>query len=406
MKIVPRSVLWLPFLLLVAASADARSLRDQLGQSSLTVGLAGGGAFDALAENIAETAARSLPVVSASAGFTYRYNKELDIFERTSDTLGPIFLERPDTLGKGKLNVNVSFQYVQFDEFDGQSLNRLRNTDPIVIRVADVAGNTVGFTANQLRYGLKIQNYITAFSLTYGIFDDLDVNLLVPVIETNLDVGVRSKQVALAGPDAVFAPAPAPQATGFTHGVALGVGDILLRLKYRLAEWHDIRSAAGLQLRLPSGDENDFQGTGSFEASPFFYASTVYFSRLEPFVNAGVDLRADSVERSEARYGIGADYDATRRVGLTLAFLGRSEFKGSASPSETNFLHLRPSGAVAEEPLLGLSFGRKDFLDLSFGTRIVVWHDVMLFANGIYALNNDGLRNDTIIPTVGFEGTF
>src|SRR5581483_10360007 len=209
-KIVPRSVLWLPFLLLVAASADARSLRDQLGQSSLTVGLAGGGAFDALAENIAETAARSLPVVSASAGFTYRYNKELDIFERTSDTLGPIFLERPDTLGKGKLNVNVSFQYVQFDEFDGQSLNRLRNTDPIVIRVADVAGNTVGFTANQLRYGLKIQNYITAFSLTYGIFDDLDVNLLVPVIETNLDVGVRSKQVALAGPDAVFAPAPAP----------------------------------------------------------------------------------------------------------------------------------------------------------------------------------------------------
>ena len=31
---------------------------------------------------------------------------------------------------------------------------------------------------------------------------------------------------------------------------------------------------------------------------------------------------------------------------------------------------------------------------------------IMLFANGIYALNDAGLRNDTIIPTVGLEGTF
>jgi len=30
----------------------------------------------------------------------------------------------------------------------------------------------------------------------------------------------------------------------------------------------------------------------------------------------------------------------------------------------------------------------------------------MVFANGIYALNDAGLRNDTIIPTVGVEGTF
>ena len=30
----------------------------------------------------------------------------------------------------------------------------------------------------------------------------------------------------------------------------------------------------------------------------------------------------------------------------------------------------------------------------------------MLFANGIYALNDDGLRSSEIIPTVGVEGTF
>jgi hypothetical protein len=30
----------------------------------------------------------------------------------------------------------------------------------------------------------------------------------------------------------------------------------------------------------------------------------------------------------------------------------------------------------------------------------------MLYANGIYALNSAGLRNDTIIPSGGIEGTF
>jgi len=57
------------------------------------------------------------------------------------------------------------------------------------------------------------------------------------------------------------------------------------------------------------------------------------------------------VERRQARYGL--DVDVTRRLGVVLAFLGRSEFKRSANE-----------------------------------------------------VNDDGLRNDTVIPTVGPEGTF
>lgn len=406
MKSTPRSIRWALLALLVSVPAGANSLRDQLGQSSLTVGIAGGGAFDALAENIAQTAARSLPVVSASAGFTYRYNKDLDIFERTSDTLGPIFLERPDTLGKGKFNINVSTQYVQFDSFDSQKIGHLEAKDPIVLQTADSAGNLLGFTANRLIYGLKIQNYIAALSVTYGLLDDLDLNVNVPMISTNLDVGVHSQQVALAGTDGVFSPASGPVVNGSTHGNAVGVGDILLRLKYRLANLGQVRSAAGLQLRLPSGNADDFQGTGAFEVSPFFYASTVYWGHLEPFVNAGFDIRPEDIGQTEARYGFGTDLDITRWIGATVAFLGRSEFQGSANQGSTNFLHLTSGGTVAQQPLLGLDFGRKDFFDFSFGFRVVVWREVMFFANGIYAINSDGLRNDTVIPTAGFEGSF
>src|SRR5437773_1861909 len=292
-------------LVLLPCSASAASLRDRLRASSLTVGIAGGSAFDALADNIADTAARNLPIISGSAGYTYRYNPQLEIFERTSETLGPLFLERPDTLGRGKLNVNVSYQYVQFDEFDGRSIKRLEAQDPIVIQEFDSAGNLLRSTATRLR----------------------------------------------------------------------------------------------------SGNENDFQGTGDFEASPFLYHSTIHWSHVEPHANLGVDLRTDNVERSQARYGLGADVDVTRRIGISLAFLGRSQFKESAPASDTSFLHLTSAG-VQQRPLLGVSFDRKDFFDLSFGARAVVWRQIMVFANGIYALNDDGLRNGTVIPTAGVEGTF
>jgi hypothetical protein len=390
---------------LVAGPASARSLKDTLGGASETVGITGGSAFDALAENIADTAARSLPVVAASAGFTYRYNPELEVFERSTDTLGPLFLERPETLGRGKFNVNVSFQYVQFDEFDGDDLKGLQNEDPIVLNVLDAGGNVIAQRANRLVYSLGIQNYVTAFSFTYGILDDLDVNLLVPVIATTLKVGVRSQQVSRADPGQPFTPETGPLRVGRTGESATGVGDLLLRLKYQLprADW--LRWAAALQLRLPSGNEDDFQGTGSFEASPFIFASTVLWDRVEPHVNAGIDLRADDVARSQARYGVGVDVDVHRRVGLALGFLGRSEFEGTADPEETSFLHLT-SGGVQQRPLLGLDFDRKDFFDVSFGVRGVLFGNVMLFANVIRSLNDDGLRNDSVIPAVGVEGTF
>lgn len=362
--------------------ASAESLRSTLRNASRTVGISGGSAFDALADAIADTAARSLPVVSASAGFTYEYNPELEVFERTSDTLGPLFLERPDTIGRGKVNFNVSYQYVQFDAYDGREIDSLSNADPILLAGGGVTGGA------NLEYRLGLHSHIVGLSATYGLLDDLDLNLLVPLIQTNFDVGVD---------------------TGAQHGHdsndAFGVGDVLMRLKYRLPDQGRLRSALGLVLRFPSGDQDDFQGTGEFEASPSFYAATILWDRLHPHLNAAVDLRPGEIDRSQARYGIGLDLDVLTRLGLSLAFLGRSEFSGSARFRDTAFLHQTASGPTPL-PLLGVEFDRKDYFDVSFGTRVVVWRDVMVFANVIRRLNDDGLRNDTVIPAVGVEGTF
>ena len=391
---------------LLSREVRAGSLSDQLVEGAAGVGIEGGSAFDALAEQLANTAARSIPVVSASAGFTYEYNPELEVFERTSQTLGPIYLERPDTLGRSKFNVSLSYQYVQFDSYDGDDIDALASPYPIVTKVRS-GGVVTAANATRLEYDLALRNNVIGLSGTYGILDDLDVNILVPLIQTSFDTGVNALVVKTAPAGGAFAPCVSgcgPR-TSDLDGGAFGVGDILLRAKYLLARRDEVRAALGLQFRLPSGDEGDFQGTGAFEISPALYVSTLLAGRVSPQANLAIDVDTESVSQSQVRYGIGVDADVLPRLGLSLAFLGRSEFSESASPSETSFLHL-VRGTPQEAPLLGLDFGRKDYFDLSFGLRAVVWRDVMVFLNGLYALNDQGLRNDTIIPLIGIEGTF
>jgi hypothetical protein len=390
---------------LAATPAAARNLVDELPDVAKLTGLEGGSAFNALGQAIADATARNLPILSASAGFTYRYDPEAEVFVRTSDTLGPIFLERPDTLGRNKFNVNVSYQYVELNEFDGTGTNHLQANDPLVARTVDASGALIGFTANELRYSFKLINNVTAFSFTYGVLDNLDVNLLVPLLSTDFDVTATRTVVATAGPDRIFSPTLPRTTVGRLHGNHFGIGDIFLRGKYQLPRCAWLRSALGLSLRLPSGNEDQLQGSGTFEASPFVYLSTLLWGRVEPHANLGLDLRADDVSNSQGIYDLGVDVDVVKRVNVAIGFLGRSEFGGSASSGETNFLHLTSSG-LAQQPLLGLDFGRKDYYNFSFGGRAVIWRQIMLFANGIYALNDEGLRSSHIIPTVGLEGTF
>jgi len=383
----------------------AGSLRGQLPGVAQEVGIQGGSAFDAMADALADSAARNIPLISASAGFTYSYNPTLEVFERTSDTLGPLFVERPDTIGRGKFNVNVSWQYTQLDEYDGADARDLHSPDQIIVDVRDINGTLVRRTANDLRYNLKLITNIVGLSATYGVLDNLDVNILVPLLDTNFDVTANRMRQQVALPGGPFEVSPGVPLTGKEVGDKFGVGDIFLRAKYQLPREDWLRWAAGLQFRLPSGKNSDFQGTGSFEAIPYLTLSTLLWSRVEPHAVFGIDFFANDVSRSQADYDLGVDVDIIKRVGVTIAFLGRSEFSGIASSGSTNFAHLTPTG-VQQEPLLGLNFGRKDYFDFSFGARAVVWRQVMLFANGIYALNSEGFRSSVIIPTVGVEATF
>jgi len=70
-------------------------------------------------------ATADFPAISTVPGLSYRYNPDLQAFERSSGSLGPVYVERPQTLGRGKLDIGIAYLYINFDELDGDDLDGL-----------------------------------------------------------------------------------------------------------------------------------------------------------------------------------------------------------------------------------------------------------------------------------------
>src|SRR6266542_4494254 len=57
----------------------------------------------------------SFPLASSAGGFTYRFDPELGVLTRTTDSFGPIYTERADTIGQGRFNFGVNYSSFTFD---------------------------------------------------------------------------------------------------------------------------------------------------------------------------------------------------------------------------------------------------------------------------------------------------
>src|SRR5262249_47884984 len=51
-----------------------------------------------------------LPIISPSSGYTYKYDSEAGAFVRSTTSFGPIYAERSETVGRGKISFGVSYQ--------------------------------------------------------------------------------------------------------------------------------------------------------------------------------------------------------------------------------------------------------------------------------------------------------
>lgn len=359
---------------------------------------------------LAESFARSLPLPSASAGVSYAFDPVTGNFQREPVTFGQIYLDRADPLGARRWNVSFAYTYTRLDALDGHDAEDLRDPDPIPVR-----GKQLAIAFPRLAIDAAVHQFL--FSGTYGVTENLDVSLAIPIAYSDLAVAADFRVGGVSATTGAYFQRPF-DVSG--HEGPVGVGDVMLRAKYRVLETRPADVAGALFLRLPSGSQDDLQGIGFVEVAPTLLVSTRRFeprrwARLQGHLNASVGFNAEDVADSQAQWGVGLDWGVGDAVTFAVAVLGRNQFARVAPPGFFVFprcqstLRTCATSQLARNgsaPLFGLSSGRPDYYDVSVGGRAGVWRDtVFLFANVAIPLNDGFVRTDPI-PLVGVEATF
>ena len=422
--------------------SDARDLTDSLIKGY--VGLApffAGSTFcpcafaqslaSALGTATSQTISLNVPIASVAPAFTYRFNSSLNVFERSTGILGPMFAERALTIGKGNFNFALGYAYVGFDDINGKSLNHLTTRNGVFV--------TNQGDAAELRTNLDVQTHVIAPTFRYGITDQLDVSVILPILNTSLRI--RNTTVAVANQitpnlgdlsdftnltnnigNLRFVRAD-PRVVGRpvkSSASATGIGDIVLRSKYNF--WYIENSAAAIELDLvlPSGEKDDLQGTGDTHVIPRLIGSHVMSNRVEPHISLGLDLNGNDVDRSSFIFGVGATVQTWQRLVMTVDVLGRSEFSRFKTDTNTlsgDGLRLdRPTAqCTAAQPCRGQSAKvaifpekftqRNDIVNFALGLRYAFGDAGSMYFGGVMPLNHDGFRSE-FIPTGGVEYTF
>jgi len=392
-----RAVVLSILVVLAPGSGGAQDIADQLT-----------GALDLTAAAVARSFARALPLPAPSSGVSNSFDPATGNFERDPVTFGQIYLERADPLGARRLNVSFSYQYVSLDSLEGHDASAL-HSDPIPI-----AGLAAAVAIPTLSIGADVHEFL--FAATYGITEALEASLAVPVLYSDLsvDAPIQGAAITTTGQLVIIE----DRVTDSMRPV--GVGDVLLRGKYRFAELPYLHAAGSLLLRFPSGKEQDLQGIGFFEVTPALIASTsVYqpapWARLQGHFNGGIDFDTDDVNNSDARWGFGLDWGFTDDVTAAIAFLAQNQFARVAPPGTFTFPVCRsdlvtcaadPAVRVGTQQLFGLNGDRPDYYTLSLGGRGAIWRDTLFLLVNVAIPLNDGFVRTAPIPLIGIEGTF
>ena len=243
----------------------------------------------------------TLPVASSSGAFVYRLNPELGTVQRPTQTFGPFFLERALTAGRGQASFGATVQRFRFTSLDGHNLR----DGSLVTTANQFRDETTPFDVDQLT--LNIDASVATLYGTVGLTDRMEVGFAAPMVSLRID---GSRVNTYRG--RAFTQAAA-------SGKAVGFADMVVRTKYTVYNETSTALAAAVDVRLPTGREQDLLGAGSTSVKLAAIAS-VEEGPVSAHANAGVTRGGLANEFS---YGVSVAYAATRKVSVGAEVLGR-----------------------------------------------------------------------------------
>jgi hypothetical protein len=364
----------------------------------------------------------TFPLASSAGGFTYRLDPALGVFTRATDSFGPIYADRADTIGKGKFAVGVNFSHFSFNRIDDVSLRD--GGVQIVLTHQDLppAGCCLRpfFEGDVIttRTSLEIQTDITAFTFSYGVTDRLDVGAAIPVVKVQIQALTEATidKLATGGSSSTVGihrfPNGEDSETFQQSGSASGVGDVVLRAKYRAISGAGAGLAVGLDVRLPSGEERDLLGTGATQVKGFLIGSA-HLGAFSPHVNGGYTWSSRNRPiPDEIDYTAGFDWALSPRLTFIVDALGRTLRKSQVLREvDTTFdYNVNPNTdpvSLRSTTLKQLIATQQDATSVlgSVGFKINPVGNLLITVNGLFSLNNRGLQA-RFAPLIGLDYSF
>lgn len=359
----------------------------------------------------------NVPISATTSGVTFRFEGGVPV--STSTSSGPIFAERAQTLGGGRVLAGISRSSFDFRSIRGIPLDAVRlvftheNVDfPGCSDTAKDDCKKMGVPVlenEQMNFDLNLGIHVavTSFYLTYGLSNRVDVGVVIPVLSNSFTGSSQASIVPFGAGSASHFFAGTPEnptltASRSVSGQASGLGDVAARVKINLRQSATTGVALLLDGRLPTGDEQDLLGAGKFSGRAIGILSTT-FGNFSPHVNVGVLYGADTTRNNMVLATAGFDHLLGK--GITMAAEVVSEFQIGDSQLQL------PRPVAIEAPFkrtinpTSIPDIRDDIVNGSFGIKFAAANRTTVVTNALFPLNEGGLRA-RLTYTLGLEYAF
>jgi hypothetical protein len=354
------------------------------------------------------TQVSQLPLATASAGAVVVYHAGVP---ETFNNLGPILTDRAQTVGKHRFYLGAAASQFVFTDVDGFSLKSL----PFAFQATayqpgttTVVSNT--YTTEQTDLRFKIDQFLAL--ATFGITNRVDMSVIVPVEYVSLGAGTRQSTSYTVNASNQLVLGPYSNPNSYSAGTASGVGDITINGKGQMWAGERASVAVGLNLRVPNGDDRNLLGSGAWGISPYIVYS--YLGKISPHAKFGYEWNTATELNNPTgtaggnktlpggmQYDFGADWAMSRRVTVAADVLG-SQFLNTPQLLEGT---VTVSGVSTPLPASGSGITSYTINNASVGVKWNPYRNLVLSANGLFQINNTGLRSRPT-PLVGISYKF
>jgi len=366
---------------------------------------AGNGAILGFLDAAIGANASNIPLSASSSGVTFKFVGGLPV--RTSGSLGPVFGERAQTLGKGRFVVGANLSGLNFSSLRGVPLdNIILNFSHDDVPPAGLGQPLRENDVLQVRLDLNVNLTVTTFFASYGLTDRLDVSIAVPLVHTSLQGRSQGQFIPFGIPTSHFFAGdslhPVLTANAATFGSATGIGDVALRLKTSLRSTERLGLALMADARLPTGSAENLTGAGHLSVRALGIASA-RFGDFSPHLNAGYALRTGAGRNDVILVTGGFDQPVSSWATLAVDVISEWEI-GEAGLQLPGTVSYEFPVARSVQPT-NIPEMRDHRVNGSLGFKFRTPGGPILVTNALVPLRRGGLQSN-LIWTVGLDTNF